>query len=178
MANDSPLAAREDSIETRVSLDVVRYANCWEDADILCEGLRVRPGTRVISIASAGDNSLALLAEGAEVVAADLSSAQLACLELRCAAFRNFEYSEVLAFLGIRQSEDRLAQFAALKGDISPSARAFWGDRLQQVREGIIHAGQLEGYFKTFRRRVLPLIHRRRTIERLLERKDLNALHL
>ena len=51
----------------------------------------------MLSIASAGDNCLALLAEGAEVVAADLSAAQLACLELRCAAFRRLDYDDVQA---------------------------------------------------------------------------------
>ena len=78
----------EGRLEDRVAFDLIRYANCWEDADILCEALRPHPGTRILSIASAGDNTLALLAEGAEVVAADLSIAQLACVELRRAAFR------------------------------------------------------------------------------------------
>src|ERR1043166_5826818 len=42
----------------------IRYAQCWEDADILVEGLDVRPGDVCLSIASAGANSLALLTPG------------------------------------------------------------------------------------------------------------------
>ena len=91
-------------IEHRADFGLIRYANCWEDADILCEALAAEPGKRVLSIASAGDNALALLATGCEVVAADLSPAQLACVELRSASFRRLEYDELLAFLGVRPS--------------------------------------------------------------------------
>ena len=76
-------------IDQRASFHFIRYANCWEDAEVLCTALLPRCGTRILSIASAGDNSLALLAAGAEVVAADLSVAQLACLDLRVAALNN-----------------------------------------------------------------------------------------
>ena len=46
-----------ERIEDRAAFDFVRYANCWEDADVLCEALRARPGIRALSIASAGDNA-------------------------------------------------------------------------------------------------------------------------
>ena len=39
----------------------IRYAQCWEDADVLLDALDVQPGDTCLSIASAGDNSLALL---------------------------------------------------------------------------------------------------------------------
>ncbi len=35
------------------------YAQCWEDTRLLRDALRVGPGDRVLSIASAGDNSVA-----------------------------------------------------------------------------------------------------------------------
>jgi S-adenosylmethionine-diacylglycerol 3-amino-3-carboxypropyl transferase len=164
-----------DQIQHRTTFDFVRYANCWEDADILVDALQPRPGTRVLSIASAGDNSLALLAEGADVVAVDLSTAQLACLELRCAAFRQLDYDELLAFLGVRDTDDRLATYAALKSDLSPTSRAFWAAHPQHVAGGIVHAGKFEEYFHMFRTRVLPLIHSQKTIARLLEPKDAAA---
>src|SRR5205085_2322120 len=71
----------------------VRYASVWEDADVLCEALApVSQGGRLLSIASAGDNVLALLTlDPAEVVAIDTNPAQLACLELRRAAFRRLD---------------------------------------------------------------------------------------
>jgi S-adenosylmethionine-diacylglycerol 3-amino-3-carboxypropyl transferase len=158
-----------DRVEDRASFEFVRYANCWEDADILCEALRARPGARILSIASAGDNALALLAEGAEVVAADLSAVQLACVELRVAAFRRLEYAPLLAFLGTRPAEDRLATYARLEPELSPASRGYWRARGKDVASGVIHAGKFERFFKLFRTRILSLVHSRETCERLLE---------
>lgn len=165
----------DNQIQHRAAFDFVRYANCWEDADILVAALRPRPGQRVLSVASAGDNTLALLAEGAEVVAADLSVAQLACLELRCAAFRQLSYGELLMFLGVQEADDRLTTYALLQTYLSPASRTFWDTHPQHVAGGIIHAGKFEAYFRTFRARVLPLIHSRKQVDRLLEPKDAAA---
>src|SRR5688572_951417 len=63
---------------------LLRYGQCWEDADILVDGLGVGAGHTCLSIASAGENTLSLLSRGAaRVVAIDLNPAQLAALELR-----------------------------------------------------------------------------------------------
>ncbi len=35
--------ARVRNIEDRADFGEIRYANCWEDADILCEALRPEP---------------------------------------------------------------------------------------------------------------------------------------
>jgi S-adenosylmethionine-diacylglycerol 3-amino-3-carboxypropyl transferase len=166
------ISAAEASIEGRVALDFVRYANCWEDADVLCEALRPAAGQRMLSIASAGDNALALLAAGAEVVAVDLSAVQLACLELRACAFRRLEYEEVLGFLGVRAARDRVATYRRLAGELSEASRRHWDRSLATVARGVIHGGKLEAYFDKFRRWVLPLIHGRGTIERLMAPKS------
>ncbi|MGI9519689.1 MAG: DUF3419 family protein [Pirellulaceae bacterium] len=162
----------EQRIEERADFDLVRYANCWEDADILCEALQPAAGKRFLSIASAGDNSLSLLAAGAEVVAVDLSSAQLACLELRKAAFAHLDYEELLAFLGVNPSECRMATWRNLRDSLSPSARAYWDNHQDSVEAGVIHCGKFESYFRKFRTRALPLVHSRRKVARLLEPKS------
>lgn len=162
-----------EGIERRVALDFIRYGNCWEDADVLCAALQVGPGKRVLSICSAGDNVLALLAEGAAVVAADLNPTQLACLELRCAAFRSLEYNAVLQFLGVRPDPHRLATYRRLAPQLTEFARSYWDSQLPQVAVGIIHAGKLEAYFRRFRQWVLPLIHSKRSIADLLRPKSL-----
>lgn len=90
----------------------VAYAQCWEDADVLLAGLEVRPGDRCLSIASAGDNTLALLARApAQVLAVDVNPAQIACLELRAAAYRELEHDELLALVGSRPSARRAALY-------------------------------------------------------------------
>ncbi len=155
-------------LSERVVLDFVRYASCWEDADVLCEALRPTPGRRIVSVASGGDNSFALAAEGADVVAADLSAAQIACVELKRAAFRRLEYGQVLAFLGVEPSDDRRSVYERLEPELSEWAEAFWRAHRDDVERGIIHCGKFEGYFRLFRRHVLPLVHGRRTVEALL----------
>src|SRR5206468_10860889 len=95
-------------VAARADFSGVRYAQCWEDADVLLEGLDVRPGDVCLSIASAGDNSLALLTrDPARVLALDLSPAQLACLELRIAAFRELSHPELLELIGSTPSMRR-----------------------------------------------------------------------
>lgn len=160
----------DTAIRERARFDFIRYASVWEDADILCEALAPSAaGRRVLSIASAGDNALALLTlDPAEVVAVDLSAPQLAACELRLVAYRALERDALLAFLGVTPSADRFATYAQLRPDLGESARAFWDAHPDAVRGGIIHAGKFERYLRAFRRFVLPLVHSRRTIASLL----------
>jgi len=157
------------SIEARAAFDFIRYGSVWEDADVLCDALApAARGGRLLSIASAGDNALALLTlDPAEVVAVDLSPAQIACLELRIAAFQELEHEERLAFLGVTPSPDRNTVYARLRGRLSARSRAFWDEHPSAIDGGVIHAGKFERYFHLFRRWVLPLVHSRRTIAAL-----------
>lgn len=167
--------ARAGSIEGRAAFDFIRYASVWEDADILCEALApVACGGRLLSIASAGDNALALLTlDPAEVVAVDLSASQLACVALRIAAFRRLDHSVLLEFLGITGGSEadagsgRVAAYRRLRADLPPEAAAFWDSRSDVIARGPIHAGKFESYFHGFRRFVLPLIHSRGMVDEL-----------
>jgi len=159
-----------ETIASRADFSGIRYAQCWEDAEVLLAGLDPAPGSSCVSIASAGDNSLALLlADPARVVALDLSPAQLACLELRVAAYRRLQHRELLALLGSRPSTRRRDWYLACRESMKPEARAFWDARPGLIEDGIGAAGKFERYFATFRRRILPCIHRRRTVTALLE---------
>lgn len=174
-------AARVDepsaSIGRRAAFDFIRYGNVWEDADILCEALApVARGGRLCSIASAGDNALALLTlDPAEVVAVDLSTAQLACLELRIASFRGLDHAERLAFLGVTASERRPEVYRRVRGDLTLPARDFWDAHPDELAMGAIHAGKFESYFRIFRRFVLPLVHGRETVRDLIRAKSIDA---
>jgi S-adenosylmethionine-diacylglycerol 3-amino-3-carboxypropyl transferase len=161
-----------DSIEQRANFGMVRYASCWEDADVLLEALQAGPGKRVLSIAAAGDNVFAILATGAAVVAADISAAQLACLELKRAAFISLNYEDMLAFVGVNPTTERRRVYRELAHHLSSNACRFWDQHPQAVADGIIHHGKFEAYFRLFRQRVLPWIHSRRRIAALFESRD------
>jgi len=148
---------------------IIRYAQCWEDADVLLEALDVQPGDECLSIASAGDNALALLARGAaRVIAIDLNPSQLACLELRIAAYRTLTHEELLELVGSRPSARRGQLYARCRPALAPATRAFWDSKGDEIDRGIGGAGKFERYFQTFRERVLPLVHTRSRVARLL----------
>src|SRR5262245_13315638 len=120
----------------------IRYAQCWEDADILVEGLDVRPGDVCLSIASAGDNSLALLTRSpTRVIALDLSPAQLACLELRVATYRELSHPELLELIGSTPSTRRADLYRRCRPLLSAAVREFWDAHPKGIASGIGGAG-------------------------------------
>lgn len=147
----------------------LRYGWCWEDADVLLDALAVRPGDTCVSIASAGDNTLALLlADPARVVAIDRNPAQIASLELRIAAYRALEQAEVRELLGSLPSTRRAALYRRCRALLPPGARAFWDGRPASIAAGAASTGRLERHFAWFRRAGLPLVHPRARVRRLL----------
>ena len=162
-------AALRSEAASRADFSRIRYAQCWEDADILLAALEVQPGDDCLSIGSAGDNALALLARAPRrVVVIDLNPAQLACLELRVAAYRELDYAGLLELIGSRPSGRRAALYARCRSQLSPAVAAFWDAQPDEIAAGIGGAGKFERYFATFRNRVLPLVHSRGRVERLL----------
>jgi len=148
----------------------LRYAQCWEDADVLLEALEVRPGDVCLSIGSAGDNTLALLIrQPARVIAVDVNPAQIACLELRVAAYRALIHPELLELIGSTPSTRRDALYRRCRPLLSPAGRRFWDARPQAMAAGIGGAGRFERYFALFRRWVLPLLFPRSRVLGLLE---------
>jgi S-adenosylmethionine-diacylglycerol 3-amino-3-carboxypropyl transferase len=164
---------KDGKIEERASFDIVRYANCWEDADVLLQGLEVKEGGVYLSIASAGDNSLSMLSKKpALVLAVDISETQLACVELRKAAFLNLPYEQVLMFLGIRHGPDRITTYRKIRDHLSIDSRQFWDTNQNFIEMGAIHTGRFEGYFRLFRKWILPLIHDKNLVDELMKNKS------
>jgi S-adenosylmethionine-diacylglycerol 3-amino-3-carboxypropyl transferase len=159
-------------VAQRADFSEIRYAQCWEDADILLEALSIQPGHTCLSIASAGDNTLALLSQKPrKVLAIDLSRPQLAALELRVAAFRELTHPEMLALIGSVPSAGRIALYGRCRKQLSAAARNYWDCRPKLIELGIGSAGRFERYLRIFRKYVLPLIQSRRRVQQLLTSK-------
>ena len=107
-----------------------------------------------------------LTRDPARVVALDLSPAQLACLELRVAAFRALSHPELLELIGSRPSSRRAALYSRCRTMLPDESRRFWDSRPDAIAAGIGSAGKFERYFALFRNRVLPLVHSRATSAR------------
>jgi S-adenosylmethionine-diacylglycerol 3-amino-3-carboxypropyl transferase len=162
----------------RADFSAIRYAQVWEDSDVLLAGLDIQPGDVCLSIASAGDNALAMLTKDpSRVVALDLSPAQLACLELRIAAYRTLTHQELLELVGSRASNRRTELFDRCRPALGPAARGFWDGQRSTIEQGIGGLGKFERYFALFRTRVLPLVHRRKTVLALLQTRTPEERH-
>jgi S-adenosylmethionine-diacylglycerol 3-amino-3-carboxypropyl transferase len=165
----------DDSSEIAGSADfsLIRYAQCWEDADLLLQALAIQPGDTCLSVASGGENTLSLLTcRPGRVVAVDLSAAQLATLELKAAAFRTLTHPQALELVGIRPSADRLDLYAAARAVLSAAARRYWDARPGVIQQGVCGTGKFERYLSLFRRAVLPLVHSHRDVDALLLPRD------
>lgn len=160
-------------IAEKADFSKIRYAQCWEDADILLDALDIQPGESCLSIASAGDNTLAMLSKSpGRVIALDLNTAQLNCLELRVAAYRELTHIELLELIGSCPSNRRRDLYQRCRNQLSSSTLSFWDAHLSDIDNGIGNAGKFEHYFKLFRTCVLPLIHSRKTVDALLKPKS------
>ncbi len=163
---------RFSEIENHADFSRIRYAQCWEDADVLLEALNIKPGDVCLSVASAGDNSLSLLAANpAKVIAVDFNRQQIACLELKARAIKYLTYEELLCIVGVRAG-DRLSLYAKVRQYLSDETREFFDVQKLDLSRGIGHAGKFEKYFEIFRNAALPFVHSKDVCDQLLIRRD------
>lgn len=160
-------------IAQHARFDAIRYAQLWEDADVLLHGLGDQKGSTLVSICSAGDNALAMLTlDPAKVVTVDLSLAQLSCLKLRIAAFQTLNHQELLGLLGARRVDNRGELLDRVAEKLVPSEQAFWkSQRDAVVKFGAGGIGKFERYFRIFRRYMLPLTQNRSVIDEVFVSK-------
>lgn len=159
----------------KVRFDIIRYANCWEDADILLEGLNPKNGSNFLSVGSGGDNSFSLLSTSPNcVIAIDISLVQLYLIELKKAAFKQFPYPTLLAFLGFNDCGDREQLFYQIKPELSSNARIYWENHIKQIRRGVIYYGKFEKFFLFIKRFIIPFLNSKKKINKLFESKSEN----
>ena len=160
-------------IANKARFDYLRYAQLWEDADVLTAALGSTPGRTLVSICSAGDNALAMLTlDPAKVVAVDLSAAQIAALKLRMAAYRTLEHKQFLELMGSRVCDNRRQLLSQVLNACDADTQEFWGPLEPLVNSyGAGGAGKFERYFRIFRTRLLPLVHSRQTIDEMFHDK-------
>jgi S-adenosylmethionine-diacylglycerol 3-amino-3-carboxypropyl transferase len=160
-------------ISERAKFDAIRYAQLWEDADVLNQALGDQRGKALVSICSAGDNALGLLLlDPAKVIVIDLSPAQIACLRIRIGAYRTLDHQAFLELMGSRPSQRRGELFDRLVAELGSDARDFWTARRDAVLAyGLGGAGKFERYFRILRTYLLPLVHDRATIDEVFVSK-------
>jgi S-adenosylmethionine-diacylglycerol 3-amino-3-carboxypropyl transferase len=141
------------------------FTRAWEDDRLDLAALAILPGERVLCIAAAGDIPLALAAAGAaEVVAVDLSAAQLHLCALKIAAagldpderYRWFEVGRV--------PEPARRYRQVIRARLEPGDAAFWDDHIGSFANDFHrHAGvgRSFAWFGRALRLMVPSLRRR-----------------
>ncbi len=154
----------------------ILYSQCWEDTQVLTQGLEIKSDDVILSIASGGDNSFALLLDNPRsVIAIDQNPAQIYLVELKMAAIKYLDYEQFIRFLGVRSEKNRWDIYNKLRPQLSDNAADYWDRNKKNINRGIIHIGKFENYFGLFYRFILPLIHYRRTIRKFLAESHLSV---
>ena len=159
--------------ENRVDFSLIRYSQCWEDTEVLLESLDIQENDICFGILSAGDNVFSMLAENPKkVVALDISFPQIALAKLKKEVFNSLSYEEMLEFMGVMKSDKRIEIYDRIKENLDKEVKEYWDFNKEAIQKGIIHAGKFEKFFKIFREKILPFVHSKKRIEKLLEKKS------
>lgn len=139
------------------------FTQSWEDPACDLAALHPMKGATVVAITSGGDNVIGFLLEDpARIISVDINPAQTWLLELKMAAFRRLEHSEMLALFGVRPTGDVRRLYGRVCPDLSPRAHAFWDGHLDALDRGLLLSGGFERYFAVLRRALRFVVGRRR----------------
>ncbi|MBA5779268.1 DUF3419 family protein [Stappia sp. F7233] len=108
------------------------YPQIWEDPEVDMRALELKPGARIVTIASGGCNALSyLVADPAEIVAVDLNRAHVALGRLKLAAARYLPaYEDFYRFFGEADEAANVAAYERfLRNRLDPQTRAYWDGR-------------------------------------------------
>lgn len=159
--------------ENKVDFSLIRYSQCWEDTEILLESLDINEKDVCFGILSAGDNVFSMLAKNPEkVVALDISFPQIALAKLKKEVFNSLSYEEMLEFMGVIKSDKRVEIYDKIRENLDKEVKKYWDFNKEAIKNGIIHIGKFEKFFKIFREKILPFVHNKKRIEKLLEKKS------
>ncbi|MCI9365788.1 MAG: DUF3419 family protein [Clostridia bacterium] len=162
----------KSEVEDYAKFNIIRYAQVWEDADILIEGLDIKEEDNILSIASAGENAISMLIKNPnKVYAIDLNDNQIACTRFKIACYKYLDYENAMKLIGVFDTNNRLEIYKKIEEKLSEETREYLNNNLEIVENGIIHSGKFENYFKIFRKNVLPLIHTKKIRDELLNKK-------
>lgn len=145
----------------------IHYSNCHEDVRLLKKYLPTQ-AKRILSIASALDNSLTLLENGeVEVIAIDKNPSQVYLSKLKIMAIKCLSYSDFLTLLGFKEG-DALVIYQKLKDNLDNETRVYFDTHLFLIKNKLIHAGRFEYYFHLFQKKILPLVTSKKKIARFM----------
>ena len=139
----------KDTHQGQVALSKLLFTQNWEDPAMDEKAMRIKEGDRLFTITSGGCNTLGFLRfSPRQVYCVDINASQTYLMELKQAAFRNLDYDEMTAFLGLQHHPGRYNVLLKLSKDLSAPAASYWKKHTALVRKGIIMGGRFEQFVK------------------------------
>lgn len=163
----------KSEVEDYAKFNIIRYAQVWEDAEILIKALEINEEDNILSIASAGENALSMLIKNPKkVYAIDLNLNQIACVELKKIAYKYLDYDECMKLIGVFDCNNRIEIYNKIKEYLGDNTKEYFASNMKLIEKGIIHEGKFENYFHIFGKKVLPLIHNKKIRDELFVKKS------
>ena len=154
--------------------EYIHYSNCHEDFDLL-NSYRRENDEKILSVASALDNSLALRAGGSDVTveAFDYNVTQIYLCKLKKTAIAELERDEFLAFIGVTGG-DSLCLYQKISPFLERETKKYFDEHIFLVKDiKLVYAGRFEYYLRTFSQKILPLVASKTRIKEFAESDDL-----
>ena len=142
----------------------IRYANCYEDAETLLKV--VGSAQNILSIASGGDNTLALLTAPKikHVTVFDKNPAQLALTKLKFAAFKYLDYAEVLTLLGVTSGNTRML-YNRIHPHLDTQTKNYFDANINLISKiKLVNSGKFEYYLNKIRTIAIGLSQTKKTL--------------
>ena len=119
------------------------FNQTWEDPRVDRLALSLTPDDVVLTIASAGDNVLALALDGPKkVYAVDLNPAQVFLLQLKMAAAQHLSYTDFWHLFSLDPApRARAIYYDTLRPHLDSNGQRFWDSHLDLFRRGLYRAG-------------------------------------
>lgn len=145
----------------------------WLDHAVVVAGLGEAGRTHALTGDLGGDLAFALAIAGASAVThATDSLASHALVELKLAAARALPLEGYRCLLGLDPAGRRVFFYHLIRAELSEPCRAWWDAHEDLIRLGVATCGIWERHLEGYRLRVLPLVHRRSTLEEALKISD------
>ncbi len=151
----------------------IHYSNCHEDSSFILEQIKNHP-KRILSIASALDNCLAmLLLNPDEIVAIDSNDTQIYLCKLKQCGIKYLDYENFLVLIGVSEGDSK-GCYEKLKGYLDKETRDYFDSHIYLISDvKLVHSGRFEYYFSVFKNKVLPLIHSKKTVNSFMNATDI-----
>ena len=129
---------------------------------------------KVLAVASALDNCLALLLTDPEsVTAIDSNVTQIYLCKLKYCGIKHLDREEFLILIGVKDG-DSGRYYDRIKGYLDEATARYFDERKYLITEvKIVNCGKFEYYFSVFKKKVLPLVHSEKRVEEFMNAADL-----